>query len=272
MAAESLRHLRLAFLGSQSITAALIERLVSSGTLPPSNILVTDTQPERLAELRQRFAIVASLHTRDATSFASLIFLSTPPGLVETVLAELRDCLAREQLIISLVAGLPTAAIEERLGRAVAVVRAAPSLACLVGAGVIPYCLGKNATVSDQARLAALLSVFGSSSKVREDQMNAATIAAALAPGYILPVIKTLMQSAARNGLSGAEARSLIAGMLRGTAELLAETKEELDTLKLKIGPGLSSEKQLCAFFAEAFDTAMKKLAGEEEKTTAAAA
>ncbi len=272
MAAESLRHLRLAFLGSESIIPALIERLVSSGSLPPSNILVTDARPERLAELRQRFAIVASPHIRDATSFASLIFLSTPPGLVETVLAELRDCLARDQLIISLVAGLPTAAIEERLGRAAAVVRAAPSLACMVGAGVVPYCLGKNATVSDQARLAALLSVFGCSIKVREDQMNAATVAAALAPGYILPLIQTLMQSAARNGLAGAEARSLIAGMLRGPAELVAETKEDLETLKLRFGPGLSSEKQLCAFFAEAFEAAIKKPAGEEEKTTAAAA
>lgn len=272
MAAESLRHLRLAFLGSESISAALIERLVSSGSLPPNNILVTDNRPGRLAELRQRFGIVVSPHTRDATSFAGLIFLFTPPGLVEAVLTELRDCLAREQLIISLVAGLPTTAIEERLGRAAAVVRAAPSLACLVGAGVIPYCLGKNATVSDQARLAALLSVFGCSIKVREDQMNAATIAAALAPGYILPVIKTLMQSAAKNGLAGAEARSLIAGMLRGTAELVAETKEDLETLKLKIGHGLSSEKQLCTLFAEAFDSAVKKLAGEEEKTTAAAA
>lgn len=272
MAAESLRHLRLAFLGVGSITEALVERFVSSGTILPENILAIDTRSERLAEMRQRFGIVISPHNRDATSFAGFIFLSMPPSLVEGALTELPGCLARDQLIISLVAGVPTAAIEERLGQAIAVVRVVPNLPCLVGCGVIPYCLGKDAKASDQARVAALLSVLGCSVKIREDQMNAATVAAAFGPSYVLPVMKTLIQAAVRNGLTDGEARSLVARMVRGTAELVAETRDDLDTLTLKVGTSIPNEKQLCALFTEAFETAIEKLAGEEEKITAAAA
>ncbi len=153
-----------------------------------------------------------------------------------------------------------------------AVVRVVPSLPCRVGAGVIPYCLGKDAKPSDQARVAALLSVWGCSVKIREDQMDAATAVAAFGPAWIVPVIKTLVQAAVRNGLSEGEASSLVARMVRGTAELAAETREDLDTLTLE--PGMSSpvEKQLCSLFTEAFETAIKKLPGEEKKPAAAAA
>ncbi len=272
MAAESLRHLRLAFLGAESITEALVERLVSSGTIPPENILAIDARPERLAEMRQRFRIEISPHNRDATSFAGVILLSMPPGLVEAALTELRGSLARDQLIISLVADVPTAAIEERLGQAMAVVRVVPSFPCLVGAGVIPYCLGKDAKSSDQARVAALLSVWGCSVKIREDQMDAATAVTAFGPAWILPVIKTLIQAAVKNGLSEGEARSLVARMVRGTAELVAETRGGLDTLTLKTGTSSPVEKQLCALFSEAFEKAIKKLPGEEKKPAAVAA
>jgi len=272
MAAESLRHLRLAFLGAGSITEALIERFVTSGTIPRENIFVTDTRPERLAAMRQRFGIVVSPHNRDATSYAGFIVLSMPPGLVEAVLTELRGCLARDQLIISLVAGLPTATIEERLDQAIAVIRVAPNLPCLVGWGVIPYCLGRDAKPSDQARVAALLSVWGCSVKVREDEMNAATVVTASGPAYILPVMKTLIQAAVRNGLSEGEARPLVARMVRGTAELVAETRDDLDTLTLRAGASFTNESQVCAPLTEAFETAIKKLTAEEEKTTAVAA
>jgi MFS family permease len=55
-----------------------------------------------------------------------------------------------------------------------------------------PYLMGTAAALDLQGRVAALLSVFGYSAKVREDQMNAATAATAVGPTYILPVIKTL--------------------------------------------------------------------------------
>jgi pyrroline-5-carboxylate reductase len=272
MAYESLRHLRLAFLGAGSIAETVIERLVKSGTIPRENILATDTRPERLVEMRQRFGIVVSPHNKDAISFGGFIFLSMPSLLVEAVLTELRGCLARDQLIISLVADVPTATIEDRLEQAVAVVRVVPSLPCIVGAGVIPYCLGKDAKPSDQARVVALLAVLGCSVKIREDQMNAATALTAYGPAYILPVIKTLIQACVRNGLTEDEARSVVARMVRGTAELVTETREDLDTLALKAGGSFPSKTQVCTLFTEAFETAIKELTGEEKKPAAAAA
>lgn len=272
MAYESLRHLRLAFLGAGSIAAPLIERLAKSGAISPENILATDKRPERLVEMQRRFGIVVSPHNSEATSFADSILLSVPPDVAGAVLAELRGRLARDQLIISLVPGVPTAVIEERLGQAIAVVRVVPNLPCTVGCGVIPYCLGRYAKPSDQGRVAALLSVLGCSVKIREDQMNAAAAATAVGPTYILPVIKTLIQAAVRDGLAEGEARSLVARMVRGTGELVAQTKEDLDTLTLKIGASTPNEKQVCALITEALETAMKKLTGEEKKPVAAAA
>jgi pyrroline-5-carboxylate reductase len=272
MAYESLRHLRLAFLGAGSIAAPLIGRLVKSGAILPENILATDRRPERLVEMQRRFGIVVSPHNSEAASFADSVVLSVPPDMAGAVLAELRGRLARDQLIISLVTGVPTTVIEEHLGQAIAVVRVVPSLPCAVGCGVIPYCLGRYAKPSDQGRATALLSVLGCSVKIREDQMNAAAALTAVGPSYILPVIKALIQAAVRNGLAEGEARSLVARMVRGTGELAAETREDLDTLTRKIGASFPNEKQVCALFTEAFETAMKELTGEEKKPAAAAA
>jgi hypothetical protein len=60
--------------------------------------------------------------------------------------------------------------------------------------------------------------------------------------------------------------------MVRGTGELAAETAEDLDTLALRIGAGIPNEKQVCALFTEAFETALQKLTGAEKKPAAAAA
>jgi hypothetical protein len=77
--------------------------------------------------------------------------------------------------VVSVAAGLKTDFYESLLPHAARVVRVMPNTPSLVGKGASAFCLGKNATSEDAARVQLLMSSLGLALEVEEGQMDAVT-------------------------------------------------------------------------------------------------
>src|SRR6185369_7971447 len=70
---------KIAVLGAGRIGESLISGLLSSGWREPSEVAATTRRAERVAELRERYGIEATLSNRDAGAGAALGVLAVKP-------------------------------------------------------------------------------------------------------------------------------------------------------------------------------------------------
>jgi pyrroline-5-carboxylate reductase len=129
-----------------------------------------------------------------------------------------------------------------------------------------PHCLGRYVTSDHLPLVEEMLRVFGETIRFEERLMNAATALTAVGPTYILPVIKALKEAAIGKGLSENDAQFAAAQTVFGTGQLVLETREDPDVLKLMIGTRTLKEEEARVTFAAAFEAAFEKISASEKK------
>ena len=117
---------KIAVLGAGRIGESLISGLLSSGWREPSEVAATTRRAERVAELRERYGIEATLSNHDAAAGAALVVIAVKPQDIEGLLGEIGALILPEQTVLTVAAAIPTARIESRLSDGVPVVRAMP--------------------------------------------------------------------------------------------------------------------------------------------------
>src|SRR2546421_146149 len=80
---------RIAILGCGKIGESLLSGLLSSGWRQPGDIVVTGRREERLAELRERHGVEATLSNSEAARGAGIVVVAVKPPGFEGLLAEI---------------------------------------------------------------------------------------------------------------------------------------------------------------------------------------
>ena len=135
---------KIAILGAGRIGEALIVGLLSSDWRRPEEIAATARREERVAELRERHGVDATLSNRDASAGAALVVIAVKPQDIEGLLGEIGGLILPEQTVLTIAAAIPTAQIECRLSPGVPVVRAMPNTPSTVHEGIAGLCAGAN--------------------------------------------------------------------------------------------------------------------------------
>src|ERR671915_1684871 len=136
---------KIAILGAGRIGEALISGLLSSGWRKPEEIAATARRAERVAELRERHGIEATLSNHDAAAGAALVVIAVKPQDIESLLGEVGGLLSGEQTVLSVAAAIQTSRIERRLSPGVPVVRAMPNTPSTVHEGIAGLAAGAHA-------------------------------------------------------------------------------------------------------------------------------
>jgi pyrroline-5-carboxylate reductase len=123
----------IAFIGGGNMASAIIGGLVRAGH-PASTILVVEPSPEQALRLRSQFGVQADAAAGPALGAAGLIVWAVKPQVFEAAAAPCAPY-ASQALQLSIMAGIPCAAIEKASGSA-RVVRAMPNTPALIGQGM----------------------------------------------------------------------------------------------------------------------------------------
>lgn len=206
---------RLLVIGGGKMGEALVAGLVASGWAPATDIVVVEAQEARRAELA---AAHPGLDVR-AEGVAGLdVLLAVKPGDAVAAL----DGLAPTR-VLSIAAGVTTAALEAALPAGTRVVRAMPNTPALVGVGASAVAAGAHADADDLAWAEAVLGAVGTVVRVPEAQLDAVTGLSGSGPAYVFLVAEALVDAGVLVGLPRAAAEALATQTLLGAATLLAE-------------------------------------------------
>jgi len=195
-------------------------------------INVFDPSPDSCAAASKLGAKVLKSNAEVARA-SKIVFIATKPQYVSAVLREIKSSIAPDTIIVSIAAGISTAAMEAELEKGAKVVRCMPNTPALVKSMAAGYVGGKNATASDLNAVGALLSSLGSSVQVaNEDLMHAVTGLSGSGPAYVFMFIEALADGGVKAGLPRDAALLLAASTVRGAADMLMQSGKHPGVLK----------------------------------------
>jgi len=230
---------KIAFLGTGNMAEALIKGLLRAGTARPEQITATFRRQERLEEFRKSYPVALTLDNVAAAKGAEVVVLSVKPQAMRKLLVQIAPAIDHTQLVISIAAGVPIEALEQKLGAGARIVRAMPNTPSLVGAGACALSGGEHATQEDLEVASSIFSAVGITTVVDESLMDAVTGLSGSGPAYVFLVIEALSDAGVKVGLPRYTALKLAAQTLLGSAKLLIETGAHPGHLKDQVtSPG----------------------------------
>lgn len=221
----------LGFLGGGNMATALVKGLIVSGTTPPERIWASDVKAERLGYLEHTHKIRVTADNHELVRTCDVLVLSVKPQVVDKVLDGIRADVRPEQLVVSVAAGVPIAAIEARLPGA-RVVRSMPNTPATALAGATAIAAGTHATDDDMKTAEALFAAVGRVVTLDESLLDAVTGLSGSGPAYVMLIIEALADGGVKVGLHRDTALLLAAQTVYGSAKLLLETGEHPGRLK----------------------------------------
>jgi pyrroline-5-carboxylate reductase len=216
---------KIAILGAGRIGESLISGLLSSGWREPSEVSATTRRAERVAELRERYGIDATLSNHDAAVGAALVVIAVKPQDIETLLGEIGTLILPEQTVLSVAAAIPTARIERRLSNGVPVVRAMPNTPSTVHEGIAGLSAGAHAGDEHLDLAEEALSHLGAVVRVPEQELDAITAVSGSGPAYFALLAEAMIEAGILLGLSREISTQLVVQTMFGTAKQLRDEK-----------------------------------------------
>ena len=222
----------IGFIGAGNMAEAMIRGLVKGGHIAADRVLASAPRQDRLDELKAKYGIHTTASNRDVAKAAGLVVLSVKPQILDKVMREIGEHLKPGTLVVSIAAGIDTAAIEAALPDTMRVVRAMPNMPALVGAGATAISAGKLASETDLATCRALFDAVGITVTLDESHLDAVTGLSGSGPAYIFLILEALADAGVKVGLSRRNAQRLAAQTVMGSAKLLLDTDEHPGKLK----------------------------------------
>jgi pyrroline-5-carboxylate reductase len=216
---------KIAILGAGRIGESLISGLLSSGWREPSEVSATTRRAERVADLRERYGIDATLSNHDAAAGAALVVIAVKPQDIEGLLGEIGALILPEQTVLSVAAAIPTARIENRLSNNVPVVRAMPNTPSTVHEGIAGLCAGAHAGDEHLDLAEEALSHLGAVVRVPEQALDAITAVSGSGPAYFALLAEAMIEAGILLGLSREISTQLVVQTMFGTAKQLRDEK-----------------------------------------------
>ncbi|WP_040792812.1 pyrroline-5-carboxylate reductase [Nocardia paucivorans] len=228
---------RIAVIGGGRIGEALVAGLLEAG-YAVKNLVVVETHSDRAELIASRFGVRVTSAVDDAAVGADLLVIAVKPLDVDGVLTDLAKTELggdRDQVLVSLAAGVPTSRLEAKLPAGFPVVRVMPNTPMLVGQGMSVVSAGRYATAEQVELVTEMLEAVGAVAVVPEAQMDAVTAVSGSGPAYFFLVVEAMVEAAVGLGLSRDTASRLVVQTMLGSAAMLAESGQTAVDLRAAV-------------------------------------
>ena len=251
--------IKIGLVGAGRMATALGRGFVGAKLLPASALVASDPSDVARAAFA-REVTGATVLDGNGPEFAEcgVVFLAVKPQLIKPVLAEVRDVIRTDTLVVSIAAGVTLAGLAAGLPADQRIIRVMPNTPCLIGRGASAYSLGTHATADDGQLVEQLLSAVGVAFQVPEDQLDAVTGLSGSGPAFVYTMIEMLSQGGLAMGLPDTLAAELAAHTVAGAAEMVLATGETPAVLRDRVtSPGGTTLAGLKALDENGFGVAV---------------
>jgi pyrroline-5-carboxylate reductase len=231
---------QIAILGTGSMGKAILSGLLAAGTSPASIRVTTKSQSSAEAITANHGVQATALESDSAANSSSakdadLVILAVKPNMILETLKEISLALKQDCLVVSVAAGITTAAMEEQLSGSAAVIRAMPNTPSVLGLGMTGISKGSNVSDEQLDLATQLFSSVGKVMVVDESKIDALSTISGSGPAYVFYFAEKLITAAKALGFSDSEASMMVKETFLGSASLLAASSSSPQELRQQV-------------------------------------
>lgn len=255
-----LKNSKVAFIGAGVMAEGIIRGVLEKKLVDPSHITASDIRPDRLQELRERYAIHCTADNRAAMEGADVIVLSVKPQTAPKVLLGLTGCVPKQALVLSIMAGVKISTVSEGLAHPV-VVRSMPNTPAQIGQGMTVWTASPGVTETQRSQAKELLGALGAEIYMDEETyLDAATALIGSGPAYVFLFMEALADAGVKLGFSQAVSKQLVLQTVKGSVEYAMSSPKDLADLREQVtSPGGTTAAALHSFERHGFRTAIMR-------------
>ncbi|WP_010491983.1 pyrroline-5-carboxylate reductase [Paenibacillus elgii] len=230
----------ITFVGAGSMAEAIIRGLISEAGMRPEQLIAVNRSNEaRLQELKEQYGIryaAGAAERNDAVASADIVVLAFKPSDAAQGLLDLKPMLRKEQLLVSVIAGLSIDMMEAILGgTGWAIVRTMPNTSSTIGLGATGLSFSRGVSDAQRQLGEEMFRSVGIVSIVEESLMETIVGLSGCGPAYIYYMMEAMIEGGISGGLTYEEAKRLTVQTVMGAARMVELSGEEPAELRRKV-------------------------------------
>ena len=219
--------MKLGFIGTGNMAGAIMGGIIRNGVLKPEEIIGSDILEAGREKVHSLYGICVTDDNREAAK-AEIVVLSVKPQYYEQTIAQIRDEITDEQVIVTLAPGKTLEWLQGQFGKDVKIVRTMPNTPAMVGAA----CANALVTKEELEKVLTILRSFGEVEVVSEHLIDAVVSASGSSPAYVFMMIEAMADAAVADGMPRPQAYKFAAQAVMGSAKMVLETGKHPGELK----------------------------------------
>ncbi|MDQ8023910.1 MAG: pyrroline-5-carboxylate reductase [Moraxellaceae bacterium] len=226
--------MKITFLGGGNMASALIGGLIKQG-FPASDLQVVEREPEGRNRLSSQFGVRCFGQLDGEALACDVLVLAVKPQQMREALAPLAGQL-KQQLLLSVAAGLRLGDLAEWLGGYTRLVRSMPNTPALIGRGITGLYAHPDVDAAGRAAAEQVLAAVGKCEWVADESlMDTVTAVSGSGPAYVFRFIEALSAAGVAEGLPADVSQRLAIETFVGAALLAAGSPESPATLRERV-------------------------------------
>ena len=225
---------------------AIVRGVIERGVAAPAEIVVSEPIAARRSALSDTYNISTTDDNLIAIQGPEAVVLAVKPQVMPRVLVQMKNRVAKEQMVLSIAAGVKLDTLATGLDHDV-LVRATPNTPAQIGRGITMWTTGAGAGAEARNAASDILQALGEEIFVEDEKyLDMATALSGGGPAYTFLVIESLIDAGVHLGLSRDIAEKLAVETIAGSAQLYRESGKHPAELKNMVtSPGGTTAEAL---------------------------
>lgn len=215
---------KIGFIGAGKMAQAMIEGILKANQIARENIMVSAATDKTIDRFKTNYQLAATKDNQEVARFSDILFLAVKPDLHSKLIAEIKNEIKHEVIIITIAAGITLDDIEREFGYKIKSVRTMPNTPSLVGEGMSAICPNGSMTEDEIKEIENLFHTFGKTERMDEKLMDAIPAISGSSPAYVYMFIEALADGGVIQGIPRDKAYRLAAQAVLGAAKMVLET------------------------------------------------
>ncbi len=215
---------KIGFIGGGNMGKSIMTFLLKKELFMPHQIMVYDSYTPVMEKLKESLHIKATRDIKKLVDESEIIVLAVKPQVMPTVMEKVGTRFRKDQIIISIAAGISLAQLEEMLSPEHKIARVMPNTPAMVGAAMSGICLNENIDEDEEHMVLEIFKALGRAELIDEHLMDAVVGISGSSPAYVYMFINGLAEGAVREGMSKSQAYIFAAQAVLGSAKMVLES------------------------------------------------
>ena len=198
----------IGFIGGGRVTRILLQAFKNKNA-QFSKIVVADTNPDVLGNLKKTFPEI-QVENASAAASQDIVFISLHPPVLMDTLEQIKDITKSGTVLISLAPKITISKISSKLENVKNIVRLIPNATSYINEGYNPVTFSPEFDAAEKKNIMSLLQVMGNTFEVKEEKLESYAIMSAMLPTYFWFQWKELTEIGTRIGLTEEESKKSI--------------------------------------------------------------